>query len=101
MKRPEFVTNEDLDRWSESIDNDENIPQEMANQPIIREACYAGLWLCEELDKLECPEEIRDRIQFTAGKLSWGRDIWQVHQDMLENYRTDQLEYEVDVSHLN
>jgi hypothetical protein len=94
MSRPEFVTNEDILRWSENIDNDDNIPAVVKDSAIIREVCYAGLWLAEELEKLNCTEDIITRIQFTAGRLSFGRDPWQVHQKMLEDYKNKELEFE-------
>lgn len=101
MNRPTFISSEDIARWSENIDNDPNLPSYVAQEPIIREVCYAGLWLAEELDKLGCPKNFIQRIQFTAGRLSFGRDTWQVHQDMLENYKQNKLTYEVDSSELN
>lgn len=101
MKRPDFVTNEDLDRWSSKIQEDEEITPELTSQPIIMELLYAGSWLCEELEKAGCPEEFIGRIQTTAGKIAFGRDIWQVHLDMLDKYKNSQLDYEVDLSDLN
>ena len=54
MKRPEFITNEDLLRWNENINNDTNIPENLKNNIIIKEVCIAGQWLSEELIKLNC-----------------------------------------------
>lgn len=101
MKRPDFVTNQDLERWSNKIQEDEEITPELTSQPIIMELMFAGLWLCEELEKEGCPEEFISRIQNTAGQISFGRDIWQVHLDMLDKYKTSQLDYEIDLSELN
>src|SRR5271166_4643171 len=92
MSRPDFVTNEDIVRWSDNIDNDVNV-KNLVQNPIIRELCYAGLWLCEELEKLECPQILITRIQYTAGKLSFGRDMWEVHQKILHDYQNNDLQY--------
>jgi len=101
MNRPDFITDEDISRWSENIDNDPNLPSYMASEPTIREVCYAGLWLSEKLSELNCPDIFIQRIQYTAGRLSFGRDIWQVHQDILENFKQNKLNYEVESSELN
>lgn len=101
MSRPDSVTNEDINRWSENIDNDERLPKSLAANPIVREVCYAGLWLCEELEKLGCPGEFITRIQYTAGQCSFGREPWEVHQSFLDAYKNNQLEYEFDYNELN
>lgn len=86
MSRPESVENEDIIRWSEIIDNDPNISVGLAQSPIIREVMYAGLWLSEQLANINCPDEIITRIQYTAGQLSFGREPWTIHQDLLDRY---------------
>lgn len=98
MARPDFVTEEDITRWSEQLKSDPNLaevfetlPEEIVSDDIL-ETCYAGLWLCEELEKLECPESLIMRIQYTAGKLSYGHDVWEVHLQILEGYKNNQLE---------
>lgn len=96
MPRPEFVTDKDIVRWSDNIDNDPNLNSTMRNNPIIREVCYAGLWLSESLEKAGCPEFLMGRILWTAGKLSYGRDIWEVHQDILEKFKNNELNFEED-----
>jgi hypothetical protein len=101
MPRPEFITNEDISRWSENLDNDENLSEALRQNPVIREVCYAGIWLYEELEKLLCPPEMITRIQYTAGKLSFGRDPWVVHQEMVQAYQDNTLDYEVDPAELN
>lgn len=98
MSRPEFISNEDIDRWSEDIDNDPYISVGLSQNPIIREVMYAGLWLCEELLKLGCSDDMIARIRYTAGTISFGRDIWIVHQDMLERYKNNELTYEEDLN---
>lgn len=101
MPRPEFVTNESIARWSENIDNDSDILPELINNPIIREVCYAGLWLCEELYNLGCPEEMIVRIQFSAGRYSFGRDPWEAHQLFLNSYKRKDIQFEKEPSELN
>lgn len=96
MPRPNYVSEEDVLRWSNNIDNDPGFPKSLATSTTIREVCYAGLWLVEQLSLLDCPSEIIVRIQFTAGKLSFGRDPWEVSQIILQKYETNQLFFEED-----
>lgn len=95
MPRPESVTNEDILRWSEKIDNDLQLDANLAQNPIIREVCYAGQWLVDRLVELECPDILIGRILYTGGKLSFGRkDPWIIHRDLLAQYVDGTLEYE-------
>lgn len=95
MSRPESVTYEDILRWSDKIDNDPLMDQTLAQNPIIREVCYAGQWLVDRLDELNCPDHLIGRIMYTAGKLSFGRkDPWAIHQQILSEYVDGTLEYE-------
>lgn len=96
MRRPDFVTNEDIQRWSDIIDSDPTFPKDYADQVILREVCYAGLWLSEKLQALDCPLDLVFRIQWTAGKISFGRDAWEVHQQMLNDYIDNKLIFEAD-----
>ena len=100
-KRPEFVTSDDIKRWDDNIDNDPNLIDDIKNEPIIRELCYAGLYLSEQLDKLECPPEFIFRIQYSAGRASFGHDPWEVHQKFLESYKLNELDFEIDLDNLN
>lgn len=101
MRRPEFVLQEDLSRWDERIDSDPNLPPSLAANPIIREVCYAGQWLAEELEKLQCPDHLIVRIQHAAGGLSFGRDIWETHQMILTSYKNDEMEFEPEPEDMN
>jgi hypothetical protein len=101
MSRPDFVTDEDISRWNTHMNDNPQLPQLLISNPTIREVCYAGEWLSEELDKLDCPEEFLNRILFTAGKLSFGRDPWEIHQQMLNSYNLNELDYETEPSELN
>ena len=95
MPRPESVTYEDISRWSEKIDNDPLMNTVLAQDPIIREVCYAGQWLVDRLTEIECPDHIIGRLMYTAGRLSFGRkDTWRVHQDLLEKFIDGELEFE-------
>ena len=101
MSRPSFISTDDISRWSKEIDNDDNLPGGLIESPIIREVCYAGLWLCEELAKLSCPDSLIVQIQFTAGKMSFGKDVWQVHQQFLEDYKNNKLNIANNSKNLN
>ena len=102
MPRPESITNEDLDRWSETIDNDPLVPVSMSQHPIIREVCYAGQWLADKLTELNCPDHLIGRMMYTAGKLCFGRkDPWEVHQDILNRFANGTLEFEMDPDETN
>lgn len=94
MNRPEFVSNEDIARWSNIVDKDDSLSQVLKDSTIIREVCYAGLWLAEELSKLSCEDDLITRIQWTAGKLSFGRDTWKVHQNILQEFKDNKLVYD-------
>lgn len=96
MSRPEFITNEDIARWSDNIDSDPEIPDEITDSAIMREVCYAGLWLLEELEKLQCTPELMVRIQYSAGQSSFGRDPWEIHQLFISNYIDNKLIFEDD-----
>lgn len=96
MPKPKTITQEDIDRWNNNIDNDQFISPQLAAIPIIREVCQAGIWLAEQLEKSGCPNILIPRIQWTAGKLSFGRDVWDVHQDILSKYQSNELIFEED-----
>ena len=96
-----YVSIEKIREYDENIDNDSNLPQVIKNDPIIREVCRAGLYLAERLEELKCPEELIVRIQHAAGGLSFGRNIWETHQKVLESYKNDEMEFEQDLFELN
>jgi len=99
--RPEFVTETDIARWDANMEDDPYLPAALIQEPTIREVCYAGLWLAEQLAALECPSEWITRIQFTGGRLSFGREPWEVHQQLLESYKLNELEFEPDSDNIN
>jgi hypothetical protein len=94
MSRPDFISKEDISRWDDNIQA--SLPKSLAESSLIKEVCYAGLWLCDELAKLSCPDFLIVRIQFTAAKLSVGRDPWDVSLKLLEQYKNDELIFEED-----
>jgi len=99
MSRPDFVTDEDIARWSENIDNDPKVPKWMADMALMREMMYAGLWMAEELEKLGCNPLLITRLQFSTGSLCFGKpDPWEVHQEVLEAYKNNDIEFEMDYS---
>jgi hypothetical protein len=55
MSRPESIANEDIERWSKILEQDNQLYPQVSVSPIIREVCYAGLWLSEELKKWNVP----------------------------------------------
>lgn len=102
MPRPTFVTEDDLSRWSEIIDNDPFIPAHVSQNFIIREVCFAGQWLSEKLSELKCPDHLITCILFTAGRVCFGRpDPWVIHQEILEQYIDGTLEFEMEPSEMN
>jgi hypothetical protein len=95
MPRPDSVTNEDISRWSEMIDNDPYLDAKFANNPVIREVCYAGRYLCDKLMELKCPEDKIGAIMYCAGAASFGRpDPWEVHQLFLDQFIDGTLEFD-------
>lgn len=97
--RPEFITDQQIITWEETIRQDPillALPKEVIDLPIFKEVCYAGLWLGEELVKIQCPSSFITRIQWQAGKLSYGRDPWEVHQKLLQAYINNEMIFESD-----
>jgi hypothetical protein len=96
MPRPATITEEDILRWSSNINNDPNLPKDIINIPIVKELCFAGLFLCEQLESLSCPQDLIMRIQFSAGAASFGNDPWDVHLKFLNDYQNNLLNIETD-----
>lgn len=94
MIRPDYITNEHITRYHQAMKQDPAFPKELFNSPMILEVCYAGCYLAEELAILLCPEELIIRLQFEGGRRSFGRDPWEAHQKLLEDYKNDLLDYE-------
>jgi hypothetical protein len=100
MPRPDFITQEHIDRYQTQI-QDDSIVKQFQDIPLIMEVCYAGCYLEEELKKLNCPEGRILDLQFHAGRASFGRDPWDVHLQLLEEYRNGTVEFEEDPLVLN
>lgn len=101
MPRPLTITNDDLARWNVVLDKDPFL-QNQTLSPIIIEVCYAGLWLAEELQKLHCPEDIIGKIIYTAGGLCFGqKDPWLIHDNILQSYINNTLQFDIDTVSLN
>lgn len=96
MPRPDFISSNDLERWDAIIDEDDVIPRALMQSPVIREVCYAGQWMLEQLENLECPFELIVRIQFEAGKMSFGNDPWTIHEQFLDGYKNGKLDISFD-----
>lgn len=100
--RPDFITQSDIDRWNEKIKNDPLFPIEQITnlnekmKDVFYEVCYAGCYLAEQLQALQCPSELIVRIQYTAGKVSFGNEPWKIHLNLLEKYKNNELEFEED-----
>lgn len=102
MSRPETVTNEDILRWSEAIDNDPLLDANLAQNPIVREVCYAGQWLVDRLTEIKCPDHVVGQIMYTAAAMCYGRgDPWRIHQDMYIRFVAGELEFQVEPDALN
>lgn len=89
MSRPEFVTEEDIERWSKAIDL--TLPSALSKNLFFREVCYAGQWLGENLELLGCLPDFSFRIVYTAGQLSHGKDPWEIVQTILKAYQANEL----------
>ena len=87
MPRPIDLTTEKLIEYDVIIDNDPLLDNLLANNPVIREVCYAGRWLCDKLKAINCPDYIIGTIMCCAGVASFGcEDTWEVHRIMLDQF---------------
>jgi hypothetical protein len=96
-----YVSLEKIKEYDDNIDKDPYIPQMIKDNATIREVCRAGLYLVEQLEALQCPAEYVIRIQYTAGRCSFGREPWEVHQQFLESYKLNEMEFEPDPLNIN
>lgn len=86
-----YVTYDQIDSYDASIDNDPYIDNFIKSNKKIREVCRAGLYLYESLQNLNCHPSLIIKIQFTAGKLSYNKDPWEIHFSMIEKYKNNSL----------
>lgn len=88
MSRPDFVTDEDIARWDQAIkpDSDSGFSL-LAIFPGMKEVVYAGQWFAEEMTKLGVPEEKIVELAFVGGRLSFHKDPWEAHQELLDIFK--------------
>jgi hypothetical protein len=101
MARPTTVTDIDIVRWDSMIDSDDSVPDHIKSSLFFRELMRAGVWLMESLEQLGCPSDLITRIQFTAGRYSFGRDAWDAHIEILNAYKNNELLFAEDPDELN
>ena len=86
MARPNFISQKDLDSWDIQIAADPELPSDFGDDPIQKEVLYCGLWLYEQLFTLGADKETIEKLQYTAGSLSYNNDPWNVHQITVASY---------------
>ena len=97
MPKPSTITSYDIQRWDAIIDNDPLLTPSMSANPILREVCYAGQYLNEQLITLNCPDVLIGQIMYSAGKMCFGKpDPWDVHMEALQSYINGSLQIEDD-----
>jgi len=71
--------------------------QNLAQNPIVREICYAGQWLADKLTELDCPDHLIGRMMYTAAQICFGRkDPWEIHLEILNRFIDGTLEFEME-----
>jgi hypothetical protein len=98
MNRPNFITDEDIDRWSDSIDDDPLL-DELKDIPLLREVLYAGLWMAEKLKMLDVSDEEIIQLNYYFGGKAFGHeDCWVLAQEVLEEYKRGEIVLEKEPS---
>ena len=92
-----FLTDQQYQEYLTIIEQDQTTTDLIKTTPQLKEVVLAGVWLSDELKKLNCHPSLLFRIHYTAGQLSYGKDPWQVHQDILEKYKNNQLQWDPEV----
>ena len=96
MPKPDNITNDMIEKWTETLKEDEMIIS-ILEIPGAKETLLAGIWFSEQLNKRNCPQNCILQLQYTGGKLSYGHnDPWEVHQKLLDAYDNNQLVFETD-----
>lgn len=105
MMYNKYVSLNKIAEYDSNIDSDPRICLEHKQSTFIREVCRAGLYLLEQLKSVNCHESLLDKIQWTAGVLSYSKDPWEVHNSIFEQYKDNTLiletEEQEDYFHLN
>lgn len=91
--RPSFIKQTDITRWQHELESDSTLPPVALHSSIIKEVCFAGLWLVEKLIDLDCPDDVNVELQTKAAKLSYGKNPWEVHQKVLSDYQKTTNQY--------
>lgn len=90
MSKPEFVTDEEIAELDRRIDAEISDTildvASLRQNTAAREVMRAGLWLTTELEKLGCNETLAFQFQYTFGQDSFGREPWELAQEMLNSY---------------
>jgi hypothetical protein len=93
LPRPQ-LQNSDITRWNLNILND-SLANEISQNAILKEICYAGYWLTEQLTLLKCHSNIIDQIIYSSGTQCFSQpDPWIIHQNMLNHYLNNELEFD-------
>ncbi len=93
--RPNDISDEDIQRWNSIIENDKAhitdvVIKETYNRPEVIEVCLAGLWMAEQLSEMGVEDETIYEIQYQAGRLSVGRDPWEISKFFIESFKSSQ-----------
>lgn len=93
MKRPDFVTDEDITRWTDELENDPMTPSPFKDEVLLREIIFSGMWLAEKLQDLHCPDHRIVQVQFAHGFECFGNDCWKKAEEILLAYENDEIDF--------
>lgn len=96
MSLHNFLSDDKYIEYTEKLKEDFSISDSLRENPIFREVCLAGYYLIDQLQELGCPELDIIKLQWHAGKCSFGRDPWEIHQQVIQDFKNDKLEFEPD-----
>ena len=94
--KPDYISQEQYDKWMDLVSKDPQIPSDFKQHPVAREVCIAGHFLKQELDALNCPNDLQLRIFYTFGQLSHEADPWDMAQLIIKEYKDGTLVFEND-----
>jgi hypothetical protein len=94
--RPDYITEEQYSAWTKQVENDPLIPEAFKTTPNLKDICISSYWLASELDALKCPANIKVRIAFSHGQLSFQSDPWESAQSLLKEYVDGTLVFDDD-----
>lgn len=96
MMYNKYVSLNKILEYDFSINSDPLMSSDHKNSFDIREVCRAGLYLLEQLKKINCHPFLLNKIKWTAGFLSYKKDPWEIHNLVLEQYKNNTLVLEID-----